>query len=421
MNSLESWVDAIRATPTMLVDDINLNDCEPWSLRNGSLSRPDSRFFRIIGIKHVGPTRLFIDQPEVGLLGFVFGEVEGQRRVLVQAKDEPGNRFITQLAPTVQATKSNFEAAHGGVEVPYFEYFTNPKFGRRVLNDSQSSEHGERFWKKQNRNLSILVDALPPTHDDRYSWFPVRDLLDEIDTDYLINTDARSVLSATPWQTLCDGATVPFNAATPFVAALRESFESTSTERDYSDAVHQLEHVRARSRSTPETVAIDERRLIDSTRDEWVRFIEVRSRTREVTHWCQPIYETRGVERHQLVFARRGGELVVILRLADEPGLRTEVEWSTTTDSRHESQAVRDLLVSGDVVASLAQTEEGSRFYCSEARFDLIDCNREIDDATIKRDGLAAVSLGALNRLLGTSATTTNELRTAASLILRWV
>jgi hypothetical protein len=77
--------------------------------------------------------------------------------------------------------------------------------------------------------------------------------------------------------------------------------------------------------------------------------------------------------------------------------------------------------VSGDVVASLAQTEEGSRFYCSEARFDLIDCNREIDDATIKRDGLAAVSLGALNRLLGTSATTTNELRTAASLILRWV
>lgn len=420
MMALERWMATFRENPSMSVSDIELSACAPWRFEHGTVNRPDGRFFRIIGISEPGRVQLFLDQPEVGLLGFVFADFDGTRHVLVQAKDEPGNEGLTQIAPTVQATKSNTERAHGGIEVPYVEAFDAAP-GARVLNHSQSSEHGERFWKKQNRNMAILLSAAPAPVGDRYSWFPVADIAAALDEDFVVNTDARSVLAATPWTELCGPGRQPFDGASDFAHALSASFTSPLNDLDVANATALLAEARQRTRASSAAIALTPERLVDRSAHEWVRFIEVTSATREVSRWTQPIYETRGTEDCSLVLARRRGELVVIVRLAVEKGLRSLVEWSTTTNSQTTPKAVDDLLAVGRVVTTVRQTEEGSRFFHSHARFDIVDSDREINDDELRRDGLCAMSLGAFNQILGADGTTTNELRTAASLLLRWV
>jgi hypothetical protein len=122
-----------------------------------------------------------------------------------------------------------------------------------------------------------------------------------------------------------------------------------------------------------------------------------------------------------LVLARRRGELVVLIRLSEELGLRTDVEWSTSSSTDNVPAIIERMQLTGEIKSTLLQTEEGSRFFRSLGRFDLIDCDVEVVDEDLRDEGLHAVNMATFNELLGTSAVTTNELRTAASLLLRWL
>ncbi|MCF8546853.1 MAG: NDP-hexose 2,3-dehydratase family protein [Microbacteriaceae bacterium] len=112
---------------------------------------------------------------------------------------------------------------------------------------------------------------------------------------------------------------------------------------------------------------------------------------------------------------------MVLIRLAEELGLCTDVEWSTSSSTDNVPDIVTRLLTHGDIKSTVWQTEEGSRFFRSLGRFDVIDCDVEVSDDDLRDEGLHAVNLATFNRLLGTSAVTTNELRTAASLMLQWL
>lgn len=422
MNGIESWICGFRESPSMSVETIDLEHCEPWSFVNGALERPDGRFFRVTGVDIGSRHQLFIDQPEVGVLGFAFTDDGPNRRVLVQAKDEPGNEHLTQIAPTIQATKSNFESSHGGAEVPYLDFFTASTGSRRVLNDSRLSEHGERFWKKQNRNLTVDAQQLLPLAGPRYRWVLLTELLESMDIDFLVNTDARSVLAATPWAELCDSGGTPFGGGSDFERLLSASFNQNKDATDTTgSAMDQLQKARSETQKRPLPVFTSLERFVDVTEKEWVRCIRVSSESREVGEWSQPIYETTGLDRNTLLMARRRGELVVVLRLSEELGLRTAVEWSTTTSNTTTSSVVERFLAAGEIKATLRQTEEGSRFFHSHAQFDLVDCELEVDDKVLVSEGLRAVNLSTFNRILSTSHVTTNELRSAASLILRWI
>jgi oxidase EvaA len=421
LSDLDDWVDTFRKSPTMAVEDVDLERCEPWSIVDGVLTRPDSRFFRVIGVDTGKRHQLFIDQPEVAVMGFALADLGSTRHILVQAKDEPGNEFLTQIAPTIQATKSNFENAHGGTDVPYLDYFTQPSVDRRVVNDSQSSEHGERFWKKQNRNLTVVSSEAPPPVGPRYRWFAVGELLARLDVDFLVNTDARSVLAAAPWTELCNAGQAPFAGESEFERLLSASFHSAAGTDALSDVINHLETARRQVRSTPSFVPVTPDRLRDVTAPEWVRYIRASSESREVSDWSQPIYETSGAETNTLVLARRHGELVVLIRLTEELGLRTDVEWSTSSSTDNVPGIIQQMHLTGEVKWTLWQTEEGSRFFRSLGRFDLIDCDVEVDDGDLRDEGLHAVNIATFNQLLGTSAVTTNELRTAASLLLQWL
>ena len=64
--------------------------------------------------RDAAPSRLFIHQPEIGILGILTRLTGGAREYLMQAKQEPGNVDGAQVSPTLQATFSNYTQAHGG-------------------------------------------------------------------------------------------------------------------------------------------------------------------------------------------------------------------------------------------------------------------------------------------------------------------
>ena len=114
LDEVEAWLDDCRQRNWLTTTPLPLSELEDWSRESatGDWVHRSGRFFRITGIQIEGangPTRQpIIEQPEIGILGFLLSTFDGVVHFLVQGKIEPGNPSGIQLAPTIQATKSNF-------------------------------------------------------------------------------------------------------------------------------------------------------------------------------------------------------------------------------------------------------------------------------------------------------------------------
>src|SRR3989339_962265 len=112
MNKLRSWFANLIKKSDFRIEWIPLSKSSSWYFKNGKIVHKSGRFFEIIGLAN----QPFIDQREIGTLGFLIRERKQKKEILVQAKIEPGNSNTIQLAPTCQATKSNSLRFHGGKE-----------------------------------------------------------------------------------------------------------------------------------------------------------------------------------------------------------------------------------------------------------------------------------------------------------------
>ncbi len=398
---LAGWLRSLRAVPDMRVEPIPFATCEPWRVESGRLCRPDGRFFALSS-PELG--RVILEQPEVGLLAFVLVEEPGGPFLVVHAKDEPGNMFLTQLSPTIQATRSNFERVHGGRSTPMLQSL--PVHGT-VLSDSLHSEHAAFFWRKRNRNVLV---RLPPERlklDSRLRMFPVRELLDLMLVDHTVNTDARSVLATAPWDELAGGC--PFARQTNgFGALLRESYQGVE---DWAAAQDFLaRHRRPHRRRHPQRLPLD----LDPTAEVWgrgdrVRFLRVTSSTREVATWCQPIHQPAAEDRQTLLCRPTAGGLQFHLRVEQSEALPGAAEFAPTLSGTEE-------VPPGETVAVLHQTDEGGRFWQAACRYEI-----RLVDADPASPGTFSVNLRQLQRLTACAETTTNELRTLVSMLLYWL
>ena len=125
----------------------------------------------------------------MGILGII--KNIKTKKYLLQAKVEPGNINKLQLAPTVQATKSNFSRVHGGNKVPYIKYFLRIK----KISRYNQSEQGFRYFHKFNSNILIKNIKNIKKEPDFY-WFSKKEIKDLICEKNIINMDTLSVLSS---------------------------------------------------------------------------------------------------------------------------------------------------------------------------------------------------------------------------------
>tara|TARA_B100002052_G_C15884451_1_gene600902 strand:+ start:2719 stop:4698 length:1980 start_codon:yes stop_codon:yes gene_type:complete len=210
IEEVKEWFSKKRDRCRMVVTEIPLNECSKWSTdpSTGNSAHESGQFFRIHGIRvdfddrEVG--RGGWDQPiltqvgfDGGVLGLLRQRFNGIPHYLVEAKAEPGNYGKLQISPTLQATVSNLDKAHGGNSPRFMEYFINiQKMGFHVIFDQWLSEDGGRLNLKRNRGM--LVEVPEGTISDipeNFIWLSMWQIKQLLNEDAWINPHIRGIIS----------------------------------------------------------------------------------------------------------------------------------------------------------------------------------------------------------------------------------
>ena len=150
-----------------------------------------------------------------------------------------------------------------------------------------------------------------------------------------------------------------------------------------------------------------------------VQMFSIKAPRREVEVWDQPFLIPTREERVCLLLAHLDGQLKVALRTVAEPGFlgRHEFGPSFQTDGDCPKE-VCELMEQSTLspLLSVRQSDEGGRFMRSIIRYDIIHLDES--RAVAVGEQVTWVNLGELEWFCRTPATTTNELRSAVSVLL---
>lgn len=429
------WLDQRRSETDLDVSAISLNECQEWKKENGSIRHHTRGFFEIAGLR---TNSIFsyldnihqpiIHQPELGILGFVVASCGLDKYWLLQAKPEPGNVHGVQLAPTVQATYSNYSRLHGGDQTYYLQFFTS---GAIVLeSDCLHSEQGTRFYQKFNRNAICVVPFPFTCVTDAFCWHNARMVQQLLLEDYTVNTDARSVMVTGPWRLISSDPTPFMDSASKGWGGLQSSYTAPVPKGLRRDMARRISKMRRAVRLTSQYVDIDELKHWHFTDDALshsvngafkIGFYNVNAPTREIPVWDQPLLKSSRKDDIILFAQRQRGLLRFMLRFSFEVGLKGGVELGASYKKESRvplpdwlQEAVDGQV--GTVRASIEQSDEGGRFMRSKSRYSVIELP---EDFSVEHDAFGFwFTLAELEALCGASKLLTNEARSAISLLL---
>jgi oxidase EvaA len=448
--SLLSWLESRRGLCDMTVREIPWQKSGEWRYCEGALQHSSGGFFSIVGVvaSSGGRSTLrqpLINQPEVGILGFLLQRRGDEPHLLIQAKPEPGNIGLVQAAPSVQATRSNYKRLHHGKPTPFLHFFTGDP-AATVRADSLQSEQGTRFLGKYNRNITVELPAgleLDLGHDPVYRWAPVREVCALLVSDFQINTDARSVLASSDWSALA-GGDGPFSRCRGqggFGEALLRSWNAGPEAEQTTDAeiLQRLEQLRAAHPFTVATVPLDDQvdwldgsepRLLGPAGSFDVRQVAVSSSEREVRAWDQPIVAQEREGTAVLLAREFDGVLHLLFRCRAEIGFKEGFQYgpalqdaggapSPVPELDAEEELLEALHRRATPVLSNLHSDEGGRFYRSVARYSvaLLDAA----DAPPVSPSLSWMTLAQIERLVKRQGVFSNEARSLISMLLAYL
>lgn len=401
------WFKDRQAAHAFSLRRIPFRELRGWRVdeSTGNLVHESGRFFTIRGIdirtnwdtkRHW--QQPVIDQPEIGFLGFLVKPIDGILHFLVQAKMEPGNINMIQLAPTLQATRSNFTQVHKGRKPPYLEYFQEHA-RHTVLLDALQSEQGARFLHKRNRNIILLADEDVPVLPD-YRWMPLGQLLEAMQYDNLVNMDARTVLSCIPYSV--EALLSPFSNKPQDLAR--------SLDRQ-SRAAYGIHHILSWFTEQKFRYFMHVETLPLKAVDQWVweddeirhasrRFFSViacavEADNREVAAWTQPMIKAAQKGLIAFVVKEIRGVLHFLVQAKVEPGTFDVVEMAPTVqcitgnyadNPKEKWPPYLEYVLNAKpshILFDTHQSEEGGRFFREENRNVIV----KADDDFREEDG----------------------------------
>ena len=197
------WITSLKFKYDLTVNTVPLNEVKNWEYDGVEIHHKDRKYFSVIGVKVEIGNREVVSwsQPMVkpaqgGIMGFLVKKINGIYHFLVQAKLEPGNFDVIEMAPTVQCLTGNYRAGKNEYTIPYIEYFINPE-PKNVWYAVNQSEEGGRFYKEENMNMIVEVgDDFPIEVEENYCWLTLNQMLSFIEYNNYLNIASRSLLSA---------------------------------------------------------------------------------------------------------------------------------------------------------------------------------------------------------------------------------
>lgn len=388
LDNFDQWFQEAIQRHRFRIDQIPFSELLKWSFtKAGSLSHDSGRFFSIQGIS-VDTTygsvlhwsQPIINQPEVGFLGFIVKRIRGIPHFLMQAKMEPGNINMIQLAPTLQATRSNYMRVHEGKTPPFLEYFRDPSRRRRVLVDVLQSEQGGRFLRKRNRNMVVEINPEDLTEVSQdYIWLSLGQILRLLRRDNTINMDARTVLGCISFHRFGFDPGDHLNEAASSLAHPLHTMDEILTWFTERKCQYDLE-VQPIPLDQVSEWQRDDYRIYHPSGDFFeVIAMRVEADNREVTAWTQPIIKPCKHGIIAMVAREINGVLHFLVQAKVEAGNFDVVEMAPTVQCmtgdyrRHPDNwpPFLDYVLNApadSIYLDTLQSEEGGRFYREENR-----------------------------------------------------
>jgi len=450
MSKLGRWLEDRRKACDMQVEEIAWQQSKEWAFDNHGLKHISGGFFSIVGAsvyingrKQPQRDQPLINQPEIGILGFLIRRSGGEIEILVQAKPEPGNLGLVHAAPAVQATESNYKRIHHGKETLFLEYFLGaPKV--TVISDSLQSEEGTRFLGKYNRNMiaEIPKDEFIP-ESRAHKWVPIQDLCFLLLQDFHINTDARSVLVSGSWAALTPNYK-PFSrwrGKGGLGEDLLSSYEASEKECVLSTKkiVDRLDRCRNIANFKTDIVRLTDlenweitERSIRATVEADFEFRQFRIQTneREVTHWDQPLAASNEEGQIILYAQEKKGVLHFLFNCRAEIGFHELCQYGPTIQGQgngpfilpallEKEYELRDHLDRSKQLLSNLHSDEGGRFYQSISRYSIRLLDK--DDVVDPGQTLSWMSVKQIELLAKRRGIFSNEARSLISMLLTYL
>ena len=383
-----AWIERRNREVEVRVDQIPFAKMKGWGfdLQTGNLCHQSGKFFSIVGVdvyanmgREMRWTQPIINQPEVGYLGIICKEFDGEMRYLLQAKIEPGNVNCVQLSPTLQATRSNYMQVHGGKKPAYLEYFRNAR-SDQIIVDQLQSEQGARFLRKRNRNIIIRVDEEIEAGED-FRWLTLEQIKTLMRRDNTVNMDARTVISGlqTGEGEVSMRAVQSIDDVLHRLSALKSRYELITDKIPLKDVKDW--------RVTGMEISRPDRRYFR------VMGVNVTIANREVASWCQPLVQPMQEGLCVLFRKRINGVYHYLFQAKVECGNFDVVELAPTiqcltgdyrqTPVESRPRFVTEFLdgaIPGKTIYDVRQSEEGGRFYHEQNRNVVFELD---DDAEI--------------------------------------
>ena len=426
-NEITSWISKRRNLSKLKVEMIPIGNIQNWNFTSKNITHEKNYFFSIIGVEVHSEQKngLVFEQPiilqqEVGMMGFIIQDA----KILLQAKTEPGNVNGTQIAPSVQATVSNYTRVHGGDETKFLRYFMESGDCYERISSSVQLEHGTRFMNKSNQNLIVRLQSgyILNNMDDRFRWFEIRELLSLLEEDYLINTDARSVLISCNWEELTMNKIAFFSDLqnNGLKRWLHESYYQKGSSTRIFEVLEELQDqskydFKIKDLGKLENWSVNEDAIYDNDQNQFaVHGFRVSTTDREVSHWEQPLVHSLRLEKTVLYCQKKEGILKFLLTAQIIIGMDKALVWGSSVQNASECE--NTVFEGQTVLAECMQSDEGGRFYQSRCLYQIIELPEEVK--VTKTDMSYWASLSEIQNLVIQNKKTTNELRSVLSLLL---
>ena len=203
---LLDWIYRKRRETSFSAHLIGVSELTRWHAGgDGNIHHDSGAFFSIEGVRVAAGGLREVrqwDQPiftqkEGGILALICKREEGKISFLLHAKPEPGNIDTLQFAPSVQASWSNLNQAHGGRR-PSFADIVTGETPAQLVYSALHNEEGSRFWLKSNSNQIYLVDPAVTqlTFDsNEYVWASLSQIKALALIDNVLNPNVKSIIA----------------------------------------------------------------------------------------------------------------------------------------------------------------------------------------------------------------------------------
>ena len=428
---LPEWVRSLNESVHVSIHKNRLEDSDFWFYdgKEGVIRSRNNSFFTISGLRQVKDGQAALEQPiiiqdEIGYLGIICRDFEGETHYLMQAKIEPGNINKIQISPTIQATKSNFTQKHGGKKPAYLDYFINAS-KHEIIVDQIQSEQSSRFLKKRNRNIIIRVNEdieVLPSH----KWMTLKQIKELMRYDNLVNMDTRTVLSCLPVykEEYLNQISRPElrNSAMAEISGLMEIYQYINNYKMFEEYKTELVPLKSLEKWHMENNEL----VCCEPYSFKVVFCDIEIEGREVRRWTQPLFEATGIATFGLITRLKDGMCEFLVRAKPEVGCFDGIELGPTVQREYihsEKKTEIDKLFfdklgqKKGVKFDTLLSEEGGRFYHEQNRNVIIEVKE--DEVKDLPDSYFWANLKTLSTLVQVNNCLNIQLRNLLS-VLEW-